>query len=153
MCLASGCGATARAEHTDEREIRASLDRLAQAWNSANADEWAKEYWSDGELINILGVLYSGPTNIGARTAEILAGPFHGSHFGFAVRSIRFIGADSVVADTDITITDFRGLPGIQPTRPGELVSRMKHVYARRQGIWRIAASQNTAVAPMKMLP
>ena len=45
-------------------------------------------------------------------------------------------------------MTGFQGLPGISPTRPNELVTRMRHIYEQRHGMWRILASQNTAVAP-----
>lgn len=138
---------SAHAEPAAGRIVRDSVDRLAQAWNASDASRWAAEYWPDGELINILGMVLSDADQVRDRTAEILNGPFRGSHFTFIVRSIRFAGADAVIVDTDITITGFRGLPpGIGVTRTGELLTRMKHVYERRGGKWRIVASQNTAV-------
>ena len=152
IAATAGC-ASARAAQGDESSIRASLDRLALAWNAPDAGVWAKEYWPDGELINVLGLVYLTPGEIRDRTAEILAGPFRGSHFAFAVRRMRFIGADAAIVDTDITVTGFHGLPGILPTRPAELVTRMKHVYERRHGSWRIIASQNTAIVPAPASP
>jgi len=146
--LAATAVAPVNAAKLDESGIRTSLDRLASGWNTPSADAWAQEYWPDGELINILGLLYASPVDIRNRTAEILAGPFRASHFAFAVRRIRFIGADAAIVDTDITISGFRGLPGIAPTRPNELTTRMKHIYERRHGKWLIVASQNTAVIP-----
>jgi uncharacterized protein (TIGR02246 family) len=141
---------SAHAEPAAGRIVRDSVERLAQAWNTSNANGWAAEYWPDGELINVLGTVLAGADQVRDRTAEILVGPFRGSHFAFIVRSIRFVGADAVIVDTDITITAFRGLPpGIGATRTGELVTRMKHVYERRRGSWRIVVSQNTAVAAM----
>ena len=129
--------------------VRASAERIAQAWNSSDANRWAAEYWPDGELINILGMVLPGADTVRGRTAEILAGPFKGSHFAYTIRSVRFIGANAIVLDTDISITGFRSLPpGTQATQPGELRTRMKHVYERRHGSWRIVASQNTAVVP-----
>jgi uncharacterized protein (TIGR02246 family) len=139
---------SAHAEPAAGRVVRDSVERLAQAWNASDANRWAAEYWSDGELINILGMVLAGSDQVRDRTADILIGPFRGSHFAFVVRSIRFVGPDAVIVDTDITITGFRGLPpGIEATRPGELLTRMKHVYERRRGDWRIVTSQNTAVA------
>ena len=138
----------AHASPPDESGIRASLEHLASGWNAPNADVWAAEYWPDGELINILGVIYVSPADIRDRTAQILAGPFRGSHFDFVVRRIRFIGTDAAIVDTDITITGFHGISGILPTRPNELLTRMKHIYERRHGQWRVVASQNTAVVP-----
>ena len=151
--LCAATGGAAYAAPPDDSGIRASLNRLADGWNAPNADLWAKEYWPEGELINVLGLIYASPVEIRDRTAQILAGPFHGSHFAFAVRRIRFIGAATAIVDTDITVTGFQGLPGIAATRPHELVTRMKHIYERRHGEWRIVASQNTAVAPLPALP
>jgi uncharacterized protein (TIGR02246 family) len=143
---------SAHAEPAAGRIVRDSVERLAQAWNTSDANGWAAEYWPDGELINVLGTVLAGAEQVRDRTAEILAGPFRGSHFALIVRSIRFVGADAVIVDTDITITAFHGLPpGIGATRTGELVTRMKHVYERRRGRWRIVVSQNTAVAAMAL--
>jgi uncharacterized protein (TIGR02246 family) len=131
-----------------EVEVRASLERLALAWNTPDAAAWAREYWPEGELVNILGTVLPGAASVRDRTAEILAGPFRGSRFDYAIRSIRFIGHDVAIIDTDITISGYRGVAAIAPTSPGELLTRMKHVYERRHGSWRIVASQNTAVSP-----
>jgi uncharacterized protein (TIGR02246 family) len=137
------------ADELAEQPLRQSLDRLAQAWNTADAAMWAGEYWPEGELINILGGIMPNPAAIRARHGEVLAGPFKGSHFESTVRRILFLGADVAIVDTDIRVTRFRALPpGAVATSPGVLLTRMKHVYQRREGIWRIAASQNTAVLP-----
>jgi uncharacterized protein (TIGR02246 family) len=142
------------ADELAERPIRQSLDRLAQGWNTADAAMWASEYWPQGELVNILGGIMPNPEAIRDRHAEILAGPFKGSHFESTVRRIQFLGADVAIVDTDIRVTQFRALPpGAVATSPGVLLTRMKHVYQRRDGVWRIAASQNTAVLPSANMP
>lgn len=148
--LATG---VAQAAPVAERAIRDSLDRLAQAWNTPDGSAWAAEYWSEGELINILGVVLAGAREVGERSAAILAGPFRGTHFSYRVRRIRFIGTQVAIVDTDISVSGFRGLPGIAATSPGELRTRMKHVYERRQEKWRIVASQNTAVVASPAQP
>jgi uncharacterized protein (TIGR02246 family) len=132
-----------------ERPIRQSLERLAQAWNTADAEMWANEYGPHGELVNILGGIMSNRVAIRDRHAEILAGPFKGSHFESTVRRIQFLGEDVAIVDTDIRVTQFHALPpGAVATSPGVLLTRMKHVYQRHEGVWRIAASQNTSVLP-----
>lgn len=145
LCAAS----PSYADDLAEKPLRQSLDRLAQAWNTADAQMWADEYWPQGELINILGGIMPNPTAIRERHAAVLAGPFKGSHFESTVRRILFLGPDVAIVDTDIRVTQFRALPpGAVATSPGLLLTRMKHVYQRRDGVWRIAASQNTAVLP-----
>jgi uncharacterized protein (TIGR02246 family) len=147
MIATSGNGAGAPSR-TGEAELRASLDRLALAWNTPDAAAWAGEYWPEGELVNILGTVLPGAESVRDRTAEILAGPFRGSHFEYVIRKLRFIGQDVAIVDTDITISSYRGVAAIPPTSPGVLLTRMKHVYERRHGSWHIVASQNTAVVP-----
>lgn len=135
------------ADEAAEKPLRQSLDHLAQAWNTADAQMWANEYWPEGELINILGGIMPNPAAIRERHAAVLAGPFKGSHFESTVRRILFLGPDVAIVDTDIRVTQFHALPpGAVATSPGLLLTRMKHVYQRRDGVWRIAASQNTAV-------
>lgn len=135
------------ADSAADTAVRQSLERLAEAWNTAKAEAWATEYWPEGELINIRGDVLSGPSRVRDQTAKILAGPFKGSTFTYVVRNLHYISKDVVIADTDILVTGFQGLPpGIAATSPGELRTRMKHVYERRHGSWRIIASQNTIV-------
>ena len=142
--LASAPGYAGNAADT---AVRQSLERLAEAWNTSKAEAWATQYWPEGELINIRGDVLSGPSQVRDQTAKILAGPFKGSTFTYVVRNLRYISREVVIADTDVLVTGFQGLPpGIAATSPGELRTRMKHVYERRHGSWRIIASQNTMV-------
>lgn len=137
-----------------EQPLRQSLEHLEQAWNSTNASMWAAEYWPNGELVNILGGILPTPAAIRDRTAMILAGPFKGSHFASTIRRIRFLGADVAVVDVDIRVTKFHALPlGAVASEPGVLLTRMKHVYQRRAGVWKISLSQNTAVLPSADMP
>lgn len=139
--------APSNADTAAEKPLRDSLDRLAQAWNTADGAMWANEYWPEGELVNILGGVMPNAEAIRERHAAVLAGPFKGSHFESTVRHIQFLGPDVAIVDTDIRVTNFRALPrGAVATSPGLLLTRMKHVYQRRDGKWRIIASQNTAV-------
>jgi uncharacterized protein (TIGR02246 family) len=154
LAIAMLIGALAHANGTGETAVRESIQRLADAWNTSNAAAWAREYWPEGELINIRGDVLSGPSSVRDQTAKILAGPFKGSHFTFVVRNLRYIGADVVIADTDILVTGYQGLPpGIAATSRGELRTRMKHIYERRKAQWRIIASQNTLVVFDAVVP
>jgi uncharacterized protein (TIGR02246 family) len=147
LALVMLASAPAYADSTADTAVRQSLERLAEAWNTSKAEAWASQYWPEGELINIRGDVLSGPSQVRDQTAKILAGPFKGSTFTYVVRNLRYISRDVVIADTDILVTGFQGLPpGIAATSPGELRTRMKHVYERRHGSWRIISSQNTMV-------
>ncbi|APG05534.1 hypothetical protein BJI69_17590 [Luteibacter rhizovicinus DSM 16549] len=149
---AAGAMVFATPGHADalaEKPLRASLDRLANAWNTSDGAMWAHEYWPEGELVNILGGVMPNAEAIRERHTAVLEGPFKGSHFESTVRRIQFLDPDVAIVDTDIRVTHFRALPpGAVATSPGVLLTRMKHVYQRRDGTWRIIASQNTAVLP-----
>lgn len=147
--MAFAHAAPSNADVAAEKPLRESLDRLAQAWNTADGAMWAHEYWPEGELVNILGGIMPNAEAIRERHTAVLEGPFKGSHFEYTVRHIQFLGPDVAIVDTDIRVTHFRVLPrGAVATSPGVLLTRMKHVYQRRDGTWRIIASQNTAVLP-----
>lgn len=135
-----------------EAQLQASLDRLAVAWNAGDAAAWAAEFWPDGEQVNILGNILPNAEVVRDRHAEVFAGPFKGSHYECELRRVRFAGEDFALVDCSLRLTKFRGLPhGIVATSSGELLTRMKHLYERRDGIWRIASAQNTAVMPGAM--
>lgn len=149
LCVMLACGTLpCRASEASEKPLRQSLERLERSWNSGDGALWAAEYWPEGELINILGGIMPDAGAVRDRTNEILAGPFKGTHFASEVRRIVFLADDIALVDTDIRVTGLHALPpGAVATSPGTLETRMKHVYQRRAGIWRIVASQNTAVA------
>lgn len=130
-----------------ESAIRLSLERLAKAWNIGDGALWADEYWPTADSINILGGLMPDGQAIRDRHAEIFAGPFKDSHLEGELRRIQYLGTDVAIVDVDIRVTKFRALPpGASETSPGVLLTRLKHIYQCRDGVWRIAASQNTAV-------
>lgn len=132
----------------------ASVARLASAWDAGDGAAWGAEFWPDGSLINILGVVFPNEPAVAAVTSRILAGPFKGSTFAPTVERIRFLGADAAVVDTDIAVTNYAFLPpGSVATQPGLLLTRLTLVFERRLGIWKIEAAQNTSVLPPPASP
>lgn len=136
----------------DSARIVAVLAALDSAWHEGDAGRWVAHYAPGAEFvgfINISGTRMSDPGTLRARLAQIFVGIFRGSRHVGTLRQLRFLGADAAVADEEIEITGFAGLPaGISPTAPGVLRTRMRHILVRRAGRWVIVASQNTAVAP-----
>ena len=150
-CSSSGLATlpTDASQVPNEAPLRDSIGRLAVAWNAGDGNQWAGEFWNDGSLINILGVVFPNAGAVATVTNQILAGPFKGSTFTPAVRRIRFIGTSAAIVDTDVSVTNFRGLPpGAVATKPGLLLTRLTSVFENRGGVWRIEAAQNTSVLP-----
>ena len=136
----------------DSAHIVGVLAGLDSAWHAGDADRWVAAYAPAPDFlgfVNISGTRMADRDVLRARLAQIFGGIFHGSRHVGTLRQLRFLGANLAVADEDIEITEFTGLPaGIAPTAPGVLRTRMRHVLQRRAGRWLIVASQNTAVAP-----
>lgn len=144
----------APAQAQDEQVIRSSVQRLATAWNAGNGEGWAAEFWPEGSLINILGVVFPNRSAVANVTNAILTGPFKGSTFTPEIRRLRFVGADGAVADTDVSVTNYPALPpGALETRPGLLLTRLTLFFEKRSGIWKIQAAQNTSVLPSALPP
>jgi uncharacterized protein (TIGR02246 family) len=149
-CSSSGAAAPrpAAAAPPNDQPLRDAVTRLAAAWNAGDGDAWGVEYWPDGSLTNILGDVFPTAQAVAAVTNTILAGPFKGSTFTPVIRRVRFIGTDAAIVETDVSVTNFRALPpGAVATQPGLLLTRLTHVF-KKNGVWKIEASQNTAVAP-----
>lgn len=143
--------ATARAEGaaSDSVRIHAIVADLDSAWARGDAALWASHYEPEAEFINILGALFPDVESMQARHREIFQGVFKGSRHHSTLRRLRFLEDDVAIADIDVEVTGFSSLPpGSRPTEDGMLRTRMRHVLTRKDGVWRIAASQNTAVAP-----
>jgi uncharacterized protein (TIGR02246 family) len=149
-CSSTGAATTVPTLATaSEALLGASIARLAAAWNTSDGDAWAAEYWPDGSLINIQGVVFPNSTAVGGVTNHILAGPFKGSSFAPTITRTRFAGGDAAVVDVDVSVTNFRALPpGAVATKPGLLLTRFTFVFEQRNDVWKIEASQNTAVLP-----
>lgn len=135
----------------DSARIAAVLADLDSAWQMRDADRWAAHYAPDARFINVAGMLMPDAGTLRNRMAEILHGIFRNSRHIGTLRYLRRLGPEVVLAEEDIEIRDFAGLPaGIRATEPGVLRARMRHVLQRVDGRWVIIASQNTAVAPAR---
>ena len=143
----------------DRAVIRALVvDRMSEAWNTADADLWARTYLPDSEFMNIFGALYLDRRANRQRHADLFATVFQGSTLRQELRSLKFITDDVAIADLDQTLTDYKALPpwlktAITTSASGlipPLRTRMKHVLVRQSdNSWKIVATQNTAVTPL----
>lgn len=134
----------------DSTSIRAIVADLDSAWAHADADRWASHYSEDADFVNILGMHMADTKAMHDRHHEIFTGVFKGSKHVGTLRRLRFLNPAVAIADVDVEVTGFKSLPpGVVPTSPGSLRTRMKHILTKSEGGWKIVATQNTAVAPM----
>ena len=148
--MAQGAVAQSFGSASDSVSIRAIVADLDSAWALADANLWASHYAPDADFINILGMFMPDPKAMHDRHHEIFTGVFNGSKHVGSLRRLRFLEASVAIADVDVEVTGFKALPpGVVPTAPGVLRTRMKHILTKSGEQWRIVATQNTAVAPM----
>lgn len=138
----------------DEAALRALVDKQAEAWNRGDAAAWCAAFAPDADFVNIVGMNFQGRPEIEKRHAGIFATVFKGSHTKVTVRKLTFPRPDVALLETEHEVTGFAKLPpGIQPTEPGVLRTRMKYVLTREGSGWLIIAGQNTAISPAAMAP
>lgn len=145
----AGAQESAAVPAADSARIAAVLADLDSAWQTHDAGRWAAHYAPDARFINVAGMLMPDAGTLRSRMAEILHGIFRNSRHVGTLRYLRRLGPDVVLAEEEIEIRGFTGLPaGVRATEPGVLRTRMRHVLQRVDDRWLIIASQNTAVAP-----
>lgn len=147
----AGAQTSAAVPAADSARIVAVLADLDSAWQSGDADRWVAHYAPDARFINVSGMLMADAVTLRDRMAQILHGIFRNSRHTGTLRSLRRLGPDAVLAEEEIEIRGFVGLPaGVRETEPGVLRTRMRHVLQRVGDRWLIVASQNTAIAPAR---
>ncbi|HZI15429.1 MAG TPA: SgcJ/EcaC family oxidoreductase [Myxococcus sp.] len=140
---------SAKARSTDEAAIRALVATQAEAWNRSDAATWSRDFARDAEFINIAGTVFKGRAEIESRHAFVFNTLFKGSRTQVTVTRVLFLGGDVAVTDMEHLVTGYSGLPpGVQPTEPGVLKTRMRYVMKKSGKRWEIVAGQNTDVKP-----
>jgi uncharacterized protein (TIGR02246 family) len=138
-----------KARSADEAAIRNLVAAQADAWNRSDAAAWSKDFASDAEFINVVGTVFKGRPEIETRHAFVFNTLFKGSRTQVTVTRVVFPSADVAVTDMEHVVTGYAGLPpGVQPTEPGVLKTRMRYVLRRTGKRWEIIAGQNTDVKP-----
>jgi len=135
-------------------EMRSAAEQLARTftdtWNSQNGEAYGKAYWPDAELVDPTGQVWDGRDAIAAMHVHLWNGPARNTHVFATVRRVRPIGAEAMIVDLDVDVAGFSPAPpGAAVHADGKVKAHLKHVIEKREGGWKIAASQNTFVAEM----
>lgn len=134
----------------DEDQIRSLLSEQTAAWNRGDASAWARDFSSDADFINILGMHFQTREQVEKRHADLFGSIFRGSRLSVTVWKVRMLSPVSALAETVHELQGHARLPPpIQPTEPnGLLRTRMKYVLLKSGGQWVIVSAQNTAITP-----
>lgn len=136
----------------EAREQRAAADRLAsmfaESWNRRDGKAYGEAYWDDAELVDPSGQVWRGRAAIIQTHVDLWKGPAKNTQMTAQVRRVQTLTANLFIADIDTAASGFAPPP---PGAPDGIVrTRLKHVVQKRNGEWRILASQNTFVAALQ---
>lgn len=136
---------------TDAQTVAAdSLRVFVEAWNrAASGDTLAPSlygtlYWPDAELVDPSGLIWEGQAAIVQMHVDLWKGPFQQSQVQGAVRRVRSLSPDLMIADFDLELALAGPAPVRQPGSDGRVRAHLKHVMQRRNGAWKVVAAQNT---------
>ncbi|WP_158258071.1 SgcJ/EcaC family oxidoreductase [Sphingopyxis lindanitolerans] len=119
--------------------------QFAESWNRRDGKAYGDAYWDDAELVDPSGQVWSGRAAIIQTHVDLWKGPARDTHMTAQVRRVQFLTADLFIVDIDTAASGFSPPPPGAPN--GVVRTRLKHVVQRRNGEWKILASQNTFVA------
>ncbi len=135
-----------------DRAIQAILTDQIDAWNRKDATAWARNFTESATFVNVRGDLVRGRVAIEAIHKFLFSGPYKDSPCSMSVDSILYPVPGLAMVDTTNEVTHFEVLPpGLVPTAPGVLQTRMKLIFVNDRGEWKILSAQDTAISPTPM--
>lgn len=138
----------------DETTLRDLIAAQAEAWNHGDAAAWCAAFTDDASFISVRGDLLTGREQMVARHRIIFAGVYKGSHSSIRIESVKLLAPGVALIESVHEVTGFGALPpGVTPTEPGKLLTRMKYVAVKRGETWQFVAAQNTATLPGMLGP
>ena|SRR5579859_6373176 len=123
------------------------LTRFVDSWNAADGLAYGEGYWDDAELVDPSGQISSGRHAIAQGHVDGWSGPLKGSRVAGRIRRIQRLGPDFLIVDLDMALAIIQDYPsaGIADDA-GVIRTHLKHVLAKRDGVWRILSAQNTFI-------
>lgn len=130
---------------TAEADVRAVLDRLAQAWNEGDAAAYGRLFTEDADYVTFFGLNTPGRKQIEEMHRMLFEGPLKGStltgRLG-AEAKVRFVRPDVAVA----VVGGGSSLSGGETPDEGRETT-VTFVLVQEDGEWLITAFQNTRVS------
>jgi uncharacterized protein (TIGR02246 family) len=130
---------------TAEADVRAVLNRLAEAWNAGDAAAYGRLFTEDADYVTFFGMNFPGREAIESSHRALFEGPLKGStltgQLGAEAR-VRFVRPDVAV----VLAGGGSSLAGADVPDEGR-ASTVTFVLVRDGGEWLITAFQNTRVS------
>jgi uncharacterized protein (TIGR02246 family) len=147
LALALGSPMSASASPSAaEQAIRAVEARQAQAWNAHDIHAYAALFAEDADVINVLGWWWKSRAELETKLGQAHLGPFKASTLRIEDVKVRFPAPDVAVAQVRWSMTGALTPDGNPSHVPEHGIQTQ--VLTRRDGVWKIAAFQNTNSVP-----
>ncbi len=127
----------------DDREIRAIVDRMFDAWGRGDAAAYHADLTDDADYVAFDGSWRSKADSIRSHE-NLFRTVLYGSRLTGQVESVRFVTPDVAVVHLTGSVVE-----GWRQRMRRRRLSRQTMVVVRRDGRWQVTAFHNTRVRPL----
>ncbi len=123
------------------------VNQFSDAWNRHDAKALANLYTDDADFVNVIGLWWRGRNEIQNEHAKLHEGRMKTTTVTTASPVIRMLSPKVAIAHARWELRGDAGAPGwkVGEVRRGILT----HVLVKRDGVWRITATQNTDIVDL----
>jgi uncharacterized protein (TIGR02246 family) len=129
-------------DNSDRNEIDRIVEHFTYAWNDCEGKGSGDYYAQDADFVNIFGTAFSGKQEIETRHVKIHETFLKGSLFEVIKTKIREAKPEVAITQVYWKVTNIQK-PGAETMK-----GIFTHTFVKINGIWEIAATQNTLIAP-----
>ncbi|MBS0629506.1 MAG: SgcJ/EcaC family oxidoreductase [Verrucomicrobia bacterium] len=127
---------------TDRQAIDQIVEHFTHAWNDCEGHGSADYYAEDADFVNIFGMAFAGKEEIESRHVQIHETFLKGSLFEVVETKVREAKPEVVIAQVYWKVSN------IQKPVAETMNGIFTHTFVKNNGIWEIAATQNTLISP-----
>ncbi len=127
---------------SDQNEIDKSIEHFTHAWNDCEGKGSGDYYAQDADFVNIFGTAFAGKQEIENRHMKIHETFLKGSIFEVVETKVREAKPEVVIAQVYWKVTNIQK-PGAETMK-----GIFTHTFVKNNGLWEIAATQNTLISP-----
>lgn len=145
LVVVLAAGAVAAEKASDEAAIRKQGEEFAAAWNKNDYKTIASKFTADGDLINPMGRVAKGASEIEKLFQDEQTSVMKGTTFTRTSRSLQWVGPQVAVETWDATVTGMH-------SPDGKDLPPLKHivtiVWVQKDGKWLAAVARPMAPVP-----
>ena len=128
----------------DEAAVRESVRQMESGWNTKSGAAFAKPFADDADYVVINGMQLKGREQIAKGHQQIFDTVYKDSSLALSLKQLRLLRPDVAVAHVSARLKARLG----EQTQESDAIITL--VLTKDKGEWRIAAFQNTGVAPAR---